>query len=154
MLKLQRKQVKIFCVLLALVFVGSVVALALSQSGSNIVSAASSSNVGVVDMRALLTSHPDFAKVNEQLNQASQEAKMRFDADTANKSDAEKAQAYQKAMQELQTKQEQLVGDLEKKVNAAVKQVADAKGLTVVVDKSAVVYGGQDITQDVQKKFQ
>ena len=48
MVKLQKKQVKIISVLIALVFVGSVVALALTQSGSGLANAASSS-VGVVD---------------------------------------------------------------------------------------------------------
>ena len=38
MIKLQKKQVKIISVLIALVFMGSVVALALSQSGSGIAS--------------------------------------------------------------------------------------------------------------------
>ena len=52
MVKLQKKQVKIISVLIALVFIGSVVALALTQSGSGIASAASS-NVGVVDYRQI-----------------------------------------------------------------------------------------------------
>ena len=34
-----------------------------------------------------------------------------------------------------------------------VKAVADAKVLQVVIDKSAVVYGGTDITQDVIRKM-
>jgi hypothetical protein len=38
-------------------------------------------------------------------------------------------------------------------INAAVKMVADAKGLTIVVDKNTAVYGGQDITDDVLKKI-
>ena len=50
MIKLQQKQVKIISILIAVVFVGSVVALALTQSGSGIASAATSS-VGVVDYR-------------------------------------------------------------------------------------------------------
>jgi Skp family chaperone for outer membrane proteins len=33
------------------------------------------------------------------------------------------------------------------------KAVADKKGLSVVVDKNQVVYGGQDITQEVAKNF-
>ena len=57
MVQLQKKTVKIVSVLIALVFVGSVVALALTQSGSGIASAASS-NVGVVDMRQIYSSHP------------------------------------------------------------------------------------------------
>ena len=52
MVQLKKKQVRIISVLIALVFVGSVVALALTQSGSGIVSAASSS-VGVVDYRQI-----------------------------------------------------------------------------------------------------
>ena len=39
------------------------------------------------------------------------------------------------------------------KINAAVKKVADAKGLTIVVEKSNVVYGGQDITDEVIKSY-
>ena len=42
MIKLEKKQVKIISILIAVVFVGSVVALALTQSGSGIASAASS----------------------------------------------------------------------------------------------------------------
>ncbi|WP_407635975.1 hypothetical protein [Propionispira raffinosivorans] len=39
------------------------------------------------------------------------------------------------------------------KVNVAVKEVADSKGLAIVVDKSVTIYGGQDITDDVLKKI-
>ena len=39
MIKLEKKQVKIISILIAVVFVGSVVALALTQSGSGIASA-------------------------------------------------------------------------------------------------------------------
>ena len=49
MVQLKKTQVKIISVLIALVFVGSVVALALSQSNNSIANAAASSNVGVVD---------------------------------------------------------------------------------------------------------
>ena len=38
-------------------------------------------------------------------------------------------------------------------IEDTVKKVAEAKGLQVVLDKSAVVYGGQDITQDVVSKL-
>ena len=35
----------------------------------------------------------------------------------------------------------------------AVKAIAEAKGLSVVLNKDTVVYGGTDITQDVIKKL-
>lgn len=151
MLKLQKTQVKIFSVVIALVFVGSVVALALSQSGTGIASAAGNSNVGVVDFRKVMTSHPDFAKANTEMQQAVQEAQMRFEANNANKSDEEKAKAYQEIQRELGQKEQKLLSSIQEKVNAAVKQAADARGMTVVLDKSTVVYGGEDITADVEK---
>ena len=36
-----------------------------------------------------------------------------------------------------------------KDINLAIRTVANAKKITVVVDKDAVFYGGVDITQDV-----
>ena len=61
MIKLEQKQVKIISILIAVVFVGSVVALALTQSGSGIASAASSS-VGVVDYRQVGSQHPQLRR--------------------------------------------------------------------------------------------
>ena len=63
MVTLQKKQVKIISVLIALVFVGSVVALALTQSGSGIASAASS-NVGVVDYRQIAHSRARSSRIS------------------------------------------------------------------------------------------
>jgi outer membrane protein len=39
-----------------------------------------------------------------------------------------------------------------KSVEESVKKVAEQKGLSVVLEKGAVVYGGVDITQDVLKQ--
>ena len=41
-----------------------------------------------------------------------------------------------------------------KKIEAAIKKVADKKGLSVVVEKSTVVFGGSDITDEVAKALQ
>ena len=41
-----------------------------------------------------------------------------------------------------------------KKIEAAIKKVADKTGLSVVVEKSTVVFGGSDITDEVAKSLQ
>ena len=105
MIKLQKKQVKIISVLIALVFMGSVVALALSQSGSGIASAASSSNVGVIDYRQF-SQLPDVASIETQMQQASTDAQKEFNEKSANMSDQEKAAYYQQTMQRLQQQAE------------------------------------------------
>jgi outer membrane protein len=87
------------------------------------------------------------------MNGAIAQAKSNFDAKSANMNDQEKQSYYKQLQQGLQVKQQELLGAIQDKINAAVKAVADAKGLTVVVEKSVTVYGGQDITDDVMKKI-
>ena len=152
MIKLQQKQVKIISILIAVVFVGSVVALALTQSGSGIASAAMSS-VGVVDYRQVGSQHPQLAAANAEMQKASQEAQADFEAKSASMNDQEKADYYQQTMQRLQQKNEELMEPIDKSIQDAVKSVAEKKGLSVVIEKGSVVYGGQDITQDVVKQL-
>jgi len=148
MVRLQKKTVKIVSVIIALVFVGSVVALALTQSGSGIASAASS-NVGVVDYRQVGSSHPQLQSANAEMQKAVQDAQKEFEEKSKNMSDQEKNDYYQQTQQRLQQKNQELMEPIQKSIEENVKKVAEKKGLSVVLDKSAVVYGGTDITQDV-----
>jgi len=153
MVQLEKKQVKVISILIALVFIGSVVALALTQSGSGIASAAGSSNVGVVDYRQIMGQHPQLQTADNEMQQAVTDAQKDFEEKSAGMSDQEKQEYYQQTQQRLQQKQQDLLDPIEKSVESTIKSVADAKGLSVVLDKSTVVYGGQDITQDVIKKL-
>lgn len=151
MIKLQKKQVKIISVLIALVFVGSVVALALTQSGSGIASAASSS-VGVVDYNQIMSQHPQVQAASNEMQTAVQEAQKEFESKSANMNDQEKRDYYTQTQQRLQQKNQELMEPITKSVEESVKKVAEQKGLSVVLEKGAVVYGGTDITQDVIKQ--
>ena len=148
MVTLQKKQVKIISVLIALVFVGSVVALALTQSGSGIASAASS-NVGVVDYRQIAQQSSQLQDIQSQMQKEVQDAQKEFEEKSANMSDQEKNDYYQQTQQRLAQKNQELMEPFQKSIEDSVKSVAEAKGLSVVLEKSSVVYGGQDITQDV-----
>jgi len=87
------------------------------------------------------------------MQKASQEAQADFETKSAKMNDQEKSDYYQQTMQRLQQKNEELMEPIEKSIQDAVKSVADKKGLAVVLEKGAVVYGGQDITQDVIKQL-
>lgn len=153
MIKFEKKQVKIISILIALVFVGSVVALALTQSGSGIVSAAGNSNVGTVDYRQIMAQHPGLQKANEDMQAELANAQKEFEEKSKDMNDQQKEEYYAQTQQRLQQKQKDLIEPMENSVEEAVKKVADARGLTVVIDKNAVVYGGQDITQEVIGKI-
>ena len=150
MIKLEKKQVKIVSVLIALVFVGSVVALALTQTGS-IASAASSGSVGMVSQQELLAQHPDLEGLRTQMQNFAQEVQKEYDEKSQGMSDQEKQDYGRQCAQRVQQKEQELLEPVMKSIEDAVKKVADQKGLAVVIAKEAVVYGGQDITDDVLK---
>ena len=154
MLKFGKKQIRIISLAIALFFVLGVVGMALSQSGqTSIASAGASSNIGVVNYQVLISQHPDMAKAQETMQAEVEQAKKDFDAKSATMNDKEKQEYYAQIQQRLGLKQQELLGAINDKVEAAIKTVAEAKGLSVVMDKSNVVYGGQDITDEVGKKI-
>ena len=149
MIKLEKKHIKIFSIFIAVVFIGSCVAIGVSQMGSTGVASAASSAVGKIDYRQAMAQSPDLQAANDQMQQAVEDAKKDFEEKSAGMSDQEKQDYYQQTQSRLQD----LIEPIQKKIEEQVKAVAEAKGLSVVLDSNAVVYGGQDITQDVIRKL-
>lgn len=156
MLKIGKKQVKIVSLVIVAVFVLGVVGIAATQMGTGYAaSAGTSSNIGVVDNanNKLVTQHPDFANAQATMRTEIETAQKDFESKSATMNDQEKQQYLTQLQQRLGLKEQEIFGPIIEKVNAAIKSVADAKGLAVVLDKSNVIYGGQDITADVVKKL-
>ena len=146
-----KKNAKTVALAIAAAFLFGVAGLAVTQT-THVASAAAASNVGVVNYQMVVQQHPDLAKVQTTMQSESEAAKKEFDAKAASLGDKEKQEYYMQLQQRLQLKNQELMVPLFSKVDAVIKEVADAKGLSVVVDKGAVIYGGQDITDDCVKK--
>jgi outer membrane protein len=132
-------------------FILGVVGIIGVSTNTTYAAGAVASTVGIVDYQLLISQHPDAIKAQETMDAGIAQAKSDFDAKSANMSDQEKQSLYQQLQQGLQQTKQNLLTPINDKVMAAVKSVADAKGLTVIVDKGNVVYGGQDITNEVGK---
>lgn len=149
-----KKQLKMIALAVMALFVLGIGGMAVMQSGTGYASKNPSSNVGKVNMQALVTGHPDYAKAQETFKQENEQLQKDFEEKSASmKTDKEKQEYATQLQQRLQMKERELITEIQNKVNAAIKEVADSKGLSVVLPEQAVVYGGQDITQDVMKKF-
>ena len=111
--------------------------------------AADLTDVGFVDQSAL-GSLPGFVQANQQLAQYKASLDQQFASQMKSaRTDADKQALSVKFQSMFQDKQSELVGPLFNRAQLALATVASQKKLTVVVDKRIVVYGGQDITQDV-----
>ena len=152
MFKNNKKNVKIVALAIAAAFLFGVAGLAVSQT-TQVASAAPASNVGKVNYQMLVQQHPDLAKVQTTMQTESEAAKKEFDAKAASLGEKEKQEYFMQLQQRLQLKNQELMVPIFNKVDGIIKEVSDAKGLAVVVDKGAVIYGGQDITDECVKKI-
>ncbi|MDO4177675.1 MAG: OmpH family outer membrane protein [Phascolarctobacterium sp.] len=150
------KNVKLVSLFIAAIFVLGCFALSLTQSGfSKMASAAQSeSAIGVVNYQMIVTQSPELANVRTAMQAEVESARKDFDEKSANMNDQEKQRYYQQLQERIANKEKELMDPLMKNIEAAIKKVADKKGLSVVVEKSGVIYGGVDITDEVAKSLQ
>lgn len=143
-----RKQGKVF-VAAVLVLMGVVGIIGYNHNTTY--AATPASTVGVVNYELLFSQHPDTAAAQKTMDDAVEKAKSDFAAQSATMNDQEKEALNQQLQQQLNQKKQELLGPINDKIMAAIKSVADAKGLTIVVTQDTAIYGGQDITNDVGK---
>ena len=144
-----KKNVKIFSFALAGVFIASVGIMAIVSMGDT-ANAAPTSDIGVVDQRQVISDNGTLAlDYQKKMKALADEMQKDFDAKSANLSDEEKEKLFADMQQQYQEKSRVAEKELKEQVTGAVKSIATKRGLSLVVDKSAVIYGGTDITEDV-----
>lgn len=151
------KNVKTISLIVAAIFVIGCFTLAMSAGGfgSGVASAAASeSAIGVVNYQVLVSQSPRLEQVRTEMQSAIAETRKEFDSKSQNMNDEEKERYYKQLQERLGNKEKELMAPLLEEINATIKKIADKKGLKVVVDKSTVVYGGSDITDEVAKALQ
>ena len=115
--------------------------------------AAPASGIGYVDLPLLVSNHPDVAVVEKTMKAYVEATQKEFAEKSVNMNNQDKQNLYNQLNQQLASKERVLMGAIQTKVAAAVKEVAEKKGLTLVVDKKLALYGGEDITAEVERKL-
>ncbi len=149
-----KKVAKIVAVSIVAVFLLGVFGVAITQSTiGHAAGAGTASNVGKVDYQRLVNSTPEFAKFRETMQNEYAQAQKDFDEKSKTLNEQGKQDYSNQLRERLNLKEQELRAPIMSQIDAAVKAVADSKGLAVVLDMSNIVYGGQDITDDVVKKL-
>ena len=148
-----KKNVQLVSLAIVAAFVLGIVGLSLSQSSIGHAAPANNSAVGVVNYQMIIVSTPDMDAYKTNMQAEIDNAQKEFDEKAKDLPDQEKQRYYTQLQERLGQKDRELKAPILDKINAAIKKVADSKGLTIVVDKQAVLYGGVDITDDVVKSL-
>lgn len=106
--------------------------------------------IGYIDDMAILRQFSKFQQAQKQLEELdkrkSTTAKAEFDKET---DETKKRNIIEKLQTEMREEEAKLMNPVLREVSDTVSKVAKQKGITVVMNKMLVYYGGIDLTQDV-----
>ena len=133
------------------IFFAAAVALAMWAGRGAI--AADLTDIGFID-QADLANLPVFLAANRQLASYKSQMDSQYNAQVRRaRTDAERQQVALQFQQQLNDKQREIVGPLFQRAQLAIAAVSSSRNLSIIVDKRIVIYGGQDITKDVEAVF-
>lgn len=111
---------------------------------------AADAKLGYVDGDRVLAQYPKFMAAQKQLAQTAERKEASAHAAfEKEKDEKKKEQIVQNLQREMAQEEEKVMRPILKTVNETVQKVAKQKGISVVVNKNLVYYGGTDLTADV-----
>jgi len=135
----------------AIVVVAVVAVVVLTRGG--VPAFGQSFTIAFVDMPRALDAHPRKA-ASERALQEFFTAKQREFAQRSKNMTAEQRQALDRELQQqILQKRQELLGGLDKEIRVAVEGVARAQGVSIVLERSVVLFGGLDLTDQVIQKI-
>ena len=105
-------------------------------------------DIGFVDQSAI-GQLPPFQAAQAEFAQYQRQLSGQFQRSIKGKSQADQQRIFNDFNGRAAAKQRELFGPLLNRAQTAIASVAANKGLSVVVDKSIIIFGGLDITKDV-----
>lgn len=115
---------------------------------------AAEEKVGGIDPQKVLFQHPKYEQTLKQIQTIADQKQDKAKADIDKESDNnKKAQIFQNMRREIAEEEQKLMQPLFQDIDLAVRKVAGSKQITVVVDKTALFFGGVDITDDVVQEL-
>ena len=113
---------------------------------------AAEDRIGFMDIQKVLSSHPKYEATQKQLDAFMQKKSNDAKAAIAKESDPKKKQEIlDKARSESGMEEVRVMNPLTDEINKVVANVAKSKGVTVVVNKMLIYFGGVDLTDDIVK---
>ncbi|HLA24544.1 MAG TPA: OmpH family outer membrane protein [bacterium] len=110
-------------------------------------------SIGYVDMQKALEGHPRRSASERALQEFFQAKQREFQQRSRGLDAVQRQELDRQMQQQFVQKREDLLGGLDKDIRGAVEQVAKDRGITVVLDRTVVLYGGTDLTDAVVAKL-
>src|SRR3990172_4923828 len=106
-------------------------------------------SIGYVDMQKALDSHPRRASSEKALQEFFQAKQREFQSRSKTLTAVQRQELDRQLQQQFVEKREELLSGLDKDIRTAVDKVAKDRGISIVLDRGVVLYGGTDLTEPV-----
>lgn len=111
-----------------------------------------SSFVGYVDVMAVFAEHPDKAQAEQKLNEEVKAMQAELEKEVKDKPQDQRQAIMQKYQEKLALREQELISEVIKNIDLSIQEVANELGIQVVLEKKSVIYGGQDLTEEVKER--
>ncbi len=105
--------------------------------------------IGYVDTQRVMQAYPDIQMTMSAIDLERQKAQQEFDSKAASLDDQGKQKLGDQLVQQVNKREADLMNPIQDKVRKAIIKVAKDQGINSVVDASAMLAGGKDLTDDV-----
>lgn len=106
-------------------------------------------DLGYVNVERVFRSYPDIQTTMSVINLERQKAENEFNEKAPKLDDKGRRELGEKLSAQVDKKEASLLNPIHEKIRKTIGQVAKAHGIANVVDASAVVFGGKDLTEEV-----
>ena len=106
-------------------------------------------DLGYVNVERVFRSYPDIQTTMSVINLERQKAENEFNEKAPKLDDKGRRELGEKLSAQVDKKEAPLLNPIREKIRKTIGQVAKAHGIANVVDASAVVFGGKDLTEEV-----
>lgn len=113
------------------------------------ISAFAAEELGYVNVERVFRSYPDIQTTMSVINLERQKAENEFNEKAPNLDEKGRRELGEKLSAQVDKKEASLLNPIREKIRKTIGQVAKAHGIANVVDASAVVFGGKDLTEEV-----
>jgi len=135
----------------AVVVIAAIAAVVLA-GGSGVPVFGQSFTIGFVDMQRALDAHPRKAASERALQEFFQAKQREFNQRLKGLTAGQRQLLDRELQQQVIEKRQELLGGLDKELRTAVEEVARTQGVSIVLERAVVLFGGVDLTDTVIKK--
>ncbi|MGM0369035.1 MAG: OmpH family outer membrane protein [Bacillota bacterium] len=105
--------------------------------------------IGYVDMQKLFENHPQKESSEQKLEGDAKKFKEELETKGKTMDKEERQELLKKYQEELNSQEQELIDEVLADINEKIRKVADEQEISIILDKSAVIYGGYNLTSEV-----